>query len=79
MDINKLVDLAHAYRDLGWAVQEQLGLIVEEATFDSGTDLTDHVNANAARMIATWAAQAQDAGVEDADLLYDAAANIAGI
>lgn len=62
MDINDLVDVAHAYAGLGWAVQEQLAALLDE-----GADAS--VNVNAAYLIREWATLAKSRGV-DADELY---------
>lgn len=72
MDINKLTDLAQAWSDLGWAVREQAVDILENGT-------SADVNSNAARMVAEWAAMANSAGVEGADLLMDDAMELAGM
>lgn len=79
MNIEKLADLSHAYARLGWAVQEQLADLLEAGSRDEGEDMSYLVNANAARLIAEWAAAAQAAGVDDADILYRWASEIAGL
>ncbi len=59
IDIGELLDLCERYRDMGWAVQEQLAAVIEGEPIDEQ-------NSNALEMIRKFLRKCDDAGVSDA-------------